>query len=39
LGDAVSLAVALFVVKFGGAAVSALIAWAKDKFFPLFGIL
>lgn len=38
LSSAVSLAVALFVVKFGGAAVNALLAWAKDKFFPPVAI-
>lgn len=31
---ALGTACALFVVKYGGAAISALIAWAKDKFFP-----
>lgn len=38
LSSAVSLAVALFVVKFAGAAVNALLAWAKDKFFPPVAI-
>jgi hypothetical protein len=35
---AITLAVALFIVKFAGAAVNALIAWAKDKFFPPVAI-
>ncbi len=35
---ALGTACALFVVKYAGAAVSALIAWAKDKFFPPVAI-
>jgi hypothetical protein len=32
------MAVALYGVKFAGAAVSALIDWSKDKFFPPIAI-